>query len=206
MPESDLGDSASDDAPETFSLVQSRRTVETQDDALQEFRAAMRLKQKQRNRERDLKMKKRAETRRKPSVKVDDDVVQARMARVMQDAEEEEMDDEDRSVRCKIGRWEMLKTRGNDRSDSQDSEDVELTGGEGDSTLSNDDDSEYQDESISRSTAVNPDRHSKLPDHLFTSAFTKEARSSTKQRSSADTSVKKKPNRRRVRTKDLILG
>jgi hypothetical protein len=200
-------DSDSDDIPENFSLVQSKRTIEIRDDALRKFHVAERQRQKERNRERDRKLKERTETTRKGKLSTGVEMdVQARMARAMQDAEEE-VDE--------IGDGEEME-RNAEVTSSEGSEDE---GDEGTGMIQDENDAMLRDEdqedssgseAISRTIQTRPEQNSKhLPDHLFASAFAHQAPSSKNRQSTVVISEREGQVRRRKRqgrTKDLILG
>jgi len=181
-------DSDSDDFPENFSLVHSKRAIEILDDTLKKFHAAERQKQKQKNREKDSKLKERTEATRKRKLSADvDGDAQARMARAMRDAEGETAD------RDRLSGDEMM---GSDESESQDSDgSMELAGVRGDAMLLNDGGGGHWqgDDSDDMTTVAKPDRHlNHLPDHLFTSAFAHQAQPSPKRISPTDAPLQKK--------------
>ena len=112
-----------EDAPEAFSLAQSKRNAATQDDALKKFQAKEKHRQKERNRERDRKLKERALKTKGTKVLEEWHGVQARMERVMRDAEDDE--DED-------GSESEEDTEGNEsEASSEESEDHDMSSAAG---------------------------------------------------------------------------
>jgi hypothetical protein len=210
-----------ENAPEAFSLVQSKRNARTQDDALKRFQANEKERQKERNRERDRKLKERAEKTRKTKSMQEGDM-QARIKRAMRDANEE-MDEKEE------GEEEELEDDG-DEEGSENEEDVE--GSQSDMSSEEDEDMESAEDeeqshdgdssdesqygindshSISQSSLAKPKQNPQhLPDHLFISAFAAQTYpSSSKQKSPPSVSQKTnniKKRSHRVQAKDLIIG
>ena len=176
-----------EDAPESLSLQDSKRTIRRQAANLLKFEASEKEKQRARNRQRDKRLKEQAEI---PKKRRKD--AQARMERAMLDAAEEGREGEGSSEH------EDQEDVDKDSSDggSQD-EDIEE---DEDEQMGSDDPSDQEDD-----TKRNPDY---LPDHLFVSAFSKPtATSKTISQSSAQAKLPRKASKRRLRSaKDIVVG
>ena len=208
-----------ENAPEAFSLVQSKRNARTQDDALKRFQANAKEQQKERNRQRDRKLKERAEKTRKTK-SLQEGYVQAGIKRAMRDVnedmdEEEEGEEEPEDDGDEEGSENKEGVEGS-QSDMSSEEDEDMESAE-DGEQSHDDSSdESQDgiddsHSISQSSLAKPKQNPQhLPDHLFISAFAAQTHpSSSKQKSPPSASQKTntiKKRSHRVQAKDLIIG
>jgi hypothetical protein len=175
-----------EDAPESFSLQDSKRTVRRQAANLLQFEASEKEKQRARNRQRDKRLKEQAEIpkrRRKDA--------QARMERAMLDAAKEEREGE--------GSSEHEAQDVDEDSSDGGSQDEDIEGGE-DERMRSDDDSDREDDT-KRKTDY-------LPDHLFVSAFSKPtATSRTISQSSTQAKLPRKGSKRRLRSaKDVVVG
>ena len=175
-----------EDAPESLSLQDSKRTVRRRAANLLQFEASENEKKRARNRQRDKRLKEQAEIpkrRRKDA--------QARMERAMLDAAKEEREGE--------GSSEHEDTDVDEDSSDGSSQDEDIEGDE-DEQMGSDDGSDQEDD-----TKRNPDY---LPDHLFVSAFSKPtATSKTILQSSTQAKLPRKASKRRLRSaKDVVVG
>lgn len=199
-----------EDAPESFSLAQSKRTIKQQDQHLRSFEAAEKEKKKEKNRERDRKLKERSAVTKKASsreTKVDQDHemnVETRMERAMRDARDEMNELEDGSDLEGLGMGSDDEDEEGDESDEDEDEEME--------SAEEDDSEEGDSEENQAPPTVSKPNPNHIPDHLFASAFTSQA-SSLKNRlgpqiSESDSAPQK--SRKRTRSsrtpKDLIVG
>ena len=179
--------SSEEDAPESHTLVESKRTIQRQNDALATFRAAEKSKMRARNRERDRKLKERAQKAKGKGKEVGGvagEGMEGAVGGVAMGGDE--------------GSDEDLEGSGDDEEGSgEDEEDEDEVGSE-----------EDEEEELSASkTKPNPNH---LPDHLFASAFASNAShlSATKRKPEDDHRVSGSARKRRKnRTRgDLIVG
>lgn len=205
--------SEDEDAPEAFSLAQSKQYAETQDDALKKFQAKEKQRQKDRNRERDRKLKERAEKTKNTKKLEERDDVQARMERSMQNAEEE-MDDEGEVQHGSDGEDDIEGSENDMSTEESEYEGMELSADKEDHAIQSDHESEGESDGggfVTKQLQANPRRNPQhLPDHLFASAFTPKTHPSTSKTQSLASTSRRIDNVRRqkhkVRGKDLIVG
>jgi len=174
-------DSDSDEAPEAFTLSQTKGVAKKRNAALRELEAAEKQKQKTKNRERDRKLKEQASQsvkRRKVDVEEEenddesggelDSGVEARMLRAMQQADEEESD-----VDVESG-GENDEEDEDEEEEEEEESDLDVEGGSENEKDSNDDEEEdaEMEEAFDEVMDDVPSKANRLPDHLFTSTFT----------------------------------
>jgi hypothetical protein len=200
-------------APETLSLVQSKRNAKTLDNTLNDFKAAEKEKRKERNRTRDRKLKERAaQTRHSESVAEEGDDAHARMERAMRDAEQEK-EDEDEDEHGSESEDDFEGSSKETNSEESNDEAMEMTEDGEDGIMGSDNDDASQDEGGTKSnqSLARPKKnHHHLPDHLFTSAFTPRAQPSLSNSqplaSVSKTNSIARKRKHRTRAKDLIVG
>ncbi|KAG5351257.1 hypothetical protein C0989_007234 [Termitomyces sp. Mn162] len=196
----DSASSSEDDAPETVSLAQSKRSIKQGDDALQRAHAAEKIKKKLRNKEKDQRLKAQAEnSKRKWEKRNDSDAnLLARMERAMQEATEEMDGDGDLGEDGHDGDedGEEFKGLADDSGQGSDNLDADL-----------EDDDEAMDSDEETTPTTNPNH---LPDHLFTSVFAStNTKAASKRKTKEDPATRSKP-RKRARSdaapKDVLIG
>jgi hypothetical protein len=185
---------ADEDAPESCSLFKSKRSSQHRDHVLTEFHAKEKAKKKERNRQRDKKWKERSGK----VLDVEDEVVRA-----MRAVREEMYEDDDSGRDSELDERSDIGSSGKDENEGSDSGHSEDFG-----SIEDEDMELPSDGDDHRDQPDPPTMANRLPDHLFTSAFT--ARSSpsnalpkVKTVSSART---RKRNVRTRTSKDMVLG
>lgn len=213
MPPHITSSSDDEDAPEAFSLAQSKRNVKTQDDLLKQFQARERERQKERNRKKDRQLKERASKRKDTTRSAEvEDGMQARMERAMRNAEEEATDEDE-------GGSESESFEGSEGETSSEGSGSNMEGyeDEEDSVMHSDDDESHAHLDVTsesganaKTSQANTKRNPQhLPDHLFTSAFTPQTQPSLLKRESLSSPPRKNSARKRTHrthAKDLIVG
>ena len=179
--------SSDDDAPESHTLVESKRTIQRQNDALATFRAAEKSKMRARNRERDRKLKERAQKAKGKGKEVGG-VAGEGMEGAVRGVEMGGDEGSDEDLEGSVG----------DEEGSGDEEDEDEVGSEEDE----------EEELPTLKTKPNPNH---LPDHLFASAFASNASqlSGTKRKPEDDHRVSGSARKRRKNNRtrgDLIVG
>lgn len=193
------------DSPEVFSLLQSKKTAESQNDSLKKARAAEKKSRKEKNRARDQKLKERAETtKKKPRSTSDEDAIDARMEKAMRDADEE-TDEE------MVSDGHTREISDEDGSESSSASEIDEEEQESDEMASEDSEESEAGSDINRISFKSSNERlgqNYLPEHLFTSAFTPERLpASTSKSTSSATKTRKPVNKNGNKTpKDLILG
>jgi hypothetical protein len=194
---------SSDDesAPETISLVQSKKEIKKLDAELKNAKVAVNQSKRRQNRQVDMKLKERAVINRSGRGKKGDEL-EDRMQRAMQEAEDE-MDDEDENR--SEGEAGLENT---DDDEEDDAEDV--------SSIEDEQGSEEGEEGEAEISLPKPLKKKSfnanhLPDELFTAAFASKA--STSKRKATDVEKEDNPQRqtrkkrKRSQTqKDMIIG
>jgi hypothetical protein len=195
----DSASSGEEDAPESFSLVQSKRSVQEHDSHLKKIQTAAKQKKKEENRERDKKLNEQSKNGKGKGkgkeVTEDEGDAVARMERAMREAEEElDSDAQDEEVQGSV--------LGEGEDSSEDEENID---GE-DREMDEDEDEDEDMESSNDGDILTTDH--KLPDHLFSfAANTKPSPSSTsKHLPPARKAQKQRSNGRKRTAKDLIIG
>jgi hypothetical protein len=186
------------DAPESFSLVQSKRAIRGQDNIRQKVRAAENQKKKDANRERDRKLKERSAIRKGKSVAGLDDDAEARMERAMQEAQEE-MDESGNDDGVSD---EEFTGFGMDKDESASASDEEESGGDDDGNMP-----AWDGTSSPADRSVSADM--KLPDHLFTSVAAAKSLPIPKSQSRTaadDSSHRKKRIKTQQTANDIVIG
>ena len=211
------GDDSDSDAPETFTLTQSKKHSQQHNAAIQRVHAAQNEKKRLQNQQRDRRLKEQAENvkkKRRAEEMVEEVELQARMERAMQEAVDEE-EDEDQSTDDD----EEFMGIGGDSS-GVDEDDV---GDDMDEEEERDDDYEAfsEDESMETSPCVTPPstrprRNPKhLPDHLFTAAFSQAEKAKsypkvTSKRNATDDGRSSRSTQKRAwsnaKPKDILIG
>jgi len=197
---SDSESSDDEGAPETISLVQSKKDIQKLDAQLKKAEMAERQSKRRQNRELDRKLKERADMNRDGKKKAGE--LEARMQRAMQEAQEE-MDEE----------GESGSGGGDSDSDSENSDQVD----EDVSSLDDDQGSIHSEEAEEEEAEILPQKSKKktynpdhLPDELFTAAFASQASASKRKapEDEEDKPVKQTPKKqKRSHTqKDLMVG
>ncbi|KAJ6619288.1 hypothetical protein B0H10DRAFT_2026811 [Mycena sp. CBHHK59/15] len=175
-PSSPVSESESDtDAPESVPLTQAKKAAQSRDAVRQQFAAGEKEKRKQRNRERDRELKVRAGARVRGGKDVDVDV----------DSAESRMERAMREAQEESG-------------DSDEDADIDMSDGDDD-----DGDEDYGDDGSGEEDVV-PTNPNHLPDHLFASAFSSAAASSTSKLKAVP--PKKRKHTRTPKAKDLVVG
>jgi hypothetical protein len=187
--------SVDDDAPESFSLDQSKRSVREHDDRLKKYQHAAKQKKKNENRERDQRLKERAANgkRKRKEAAGDDGDVGARMERAMREAEREVDEEEDEE------RWQGFGM--NDDEDGSE-EEQPMDGSQSEDVG---EDMDKSEESEDEGSSLRSDQ-AKLPDHLFTSALNSNSSRFSSSKPSPNDLKPPKKKRRKQTTKDLIIG
>lgn len=177
------------EAPESFSLAQSRQHSKKQEDLLRQIQAAEKEKKRTRNREQDRRLKEQAENRKKKRrAGASNADVEERMEIAMQEVEAEMSNGMDDSSEEFTGI--NIGSNTESEKESGDEDDLEKS----------------SDEEPWTASKTNPNH---LPDYLFTSAFSSHAGKplATQQ---AKKNEQRRPTRKRVRStpqpKDLLIG
>ena len=183
--------SDSDDAPETFTLAESKKSAKVRSGEIEKVHAAINRKSKLKNQKRDRVLKDLAKRRNEiENDKGDEDgrvgALEERMERAMKDAQDEEnvvVDSEEE--------------RDNFSDDEIEGElvDVEVE----------DEDMEFGTDEEEEDLDRKPTKH--LPDHLFEAAFA--SQNAQLEESMTKCSSKPKPSRkkkRKTQSKDIVLG
>ena len=184
-----------EDAPESFSLQDSKRTIKRQAANLLHFEASEREKKRARNRERDKRLKEQAKI---PKRRLKD--AEARMDQAMRDAEEyEHGEGEEHSSAAS----ENERMKGQSDSSDGDAEAESIREDQGEHVYSDQTDSEREDEKTR-----NPDH---LPDHLFVSAFSKptttdKSISKSSKQIHQTTDPRRRSKKHSRSAKDIIVG
>lgn len=197
---SPTGDSSSEsdsDSPESFSLVESKKSAKRKNEEIQKAHAAIKRQSKLKNQERDRVLKEQAKRRKERENPEGEDVAvdspEARMARAMQEAQEEENEFEDSARSGSSG----LAVGGADEDEDMES---------GESSVDGMDD---EDDEV---LVKKPPKH--LPDHLFEVAFASqnaqlaESSNSTIEtpNKSKQATLASKKKKRTSQSKDIIVG
>jgi hypothetical protein len=193
----DSTSSDEEDAPESFSLVQSKRTIQEQDGRMNKIQTAAKQKKKEENRERDKKLKERANGKGKgKEVTEDKGDAGARMERAMREAEEEMDADDNDEADSEV--QDLGLGEEDEESSSEDEEPVDI----GDREMDEDENAESCDDEDILAT------DHKLPDHLFSSIATSKSfpSPSLKRLSVAPKPQKSRSKGRKRTAKDLIIG
>ncbi|KAF9457371.1 hypothetical protein BDZ94DRAFT_1273391 [Collybia nuda] len=207
-----------DDAPESYSLTQSRQHIKTRDDELKKIQTAERDKKRARNRERDRRLKEQAENskRKRNEAQNGDSELIARMERAMQEAQMEMDDDDEEEGEDDDGEHGDDEKDESDDEDEDADEDEEDEGDDGEEFKGIRESSDDEDEDMGSSDAESSQSMGKpkahpdhLPDHLFSSAFNSQtSKSASKRKAKED--VHNIRSRKRARStatpKDVIIG
>lgn len=177
------------DAPESFSLAESKKSAKRKNEEIQKAHTAIKRQGKLKNQERDRTLKEQAKRRKERVNKEREDVIvdtpEARMERAMKEAREE----------------------GSEGGDSEGGEQDNFSG-----VGVEDEDMESGDDENEEVLAKKPSNH--LPDHLFEVAFTShntqqaEASNSPIQtsRKPKEAALAPKKKKRKAQSKDMIIG
>ncbi|ESK88069.1 hypothetical protein Moror_10768 [Moniliophthora roreri MCA 2997] len=188
----ELSSGDEDDAPEIFTLSQSKKDIKKHDDAIRELETAEREKKRAKNRERDRKLKEQAansQKRRRKDEEEDEEVnsAEARMLRAMQQAKDEEDEDseeemgmdsgggEDESEEDEIEEDEEMNDVGDEEDSEEDDEDDEaqdeqMADADDDDDDESSDGSEFGGIELDEPSLTSTTRAKHLPDHIFTLA------------------------------------
>ncbi|KAM6494872.1 hypothetical protein JOM56_009495 [Amanita muscaria] len=210
------------DAPETFTLAESKKSAKRKNDDVEKAHAAQRKKSKLKNQERDKLLKEQAE-KRKEKVKGGEEPlsVEARMERAMREAEEEASDEEEGGNKRRVDVKAEVKEQSEEWKGLPDAEsDSEMEEDDENSSLASDSDEEMGEEGSSLGEDFNDDGlddpdslHSlktsadRLPDHVFEAAFASHQKAHQAGLKTTETGKPKtKEKKRKNKSKDIIIG
>lgn len=194
-----------EEAPESFSLAQSKRDVQQHVDTLKQFQANEKEKKRVRNRERDRRLKERAESNKRRRREVSDGL-EARMKKAMEEEAEVDVNEGDDHRQGEDGEesQDNIIANAGDKQGSGESDVGEDSGSEHDG--------EETDEELHPNNPPTMPNPNHLPDHLFTAAFTAHAAKSNTSlaKRKADEENPKHRSKKRTRhnntPKDVVVG
>ncbi|TFK38829.1 hypothetical protein BDQ12DRAFT_651239 [Crucibulum laeve] len=205
----DSDSSDEEGAPEAVSLAQSKQRVQQHNDQLQKVQLAQKEKKKQTNRERDRKLKERAE---KTRGKKKDDKLESRMARAMQEGQEEMDNSEDDAVLEGFAAFGSEAGSGDSMDEDSEGDSEDGFYNEDEEMGSDDDDDDDFDDEEENGELPKPKSKSNpnhLPDELFTAAFSSKPIDALSKPTGAK-NVQQSTSKRRKRTnttpKDVLVG
>ncbi|KAI3603777.1 hypothetical protein WG66_006669 [Moniliophthora roreri] len=176
----ELSSSDEDDAPEIFTLSQSKKDIKKHDDAIRELETAEREKKRAKNRERDRKLKEQAansQKRRRKDEEEDEEVnsAEARMLRAMEQAKDEEDEDSEEEMGMDSRGGEDESEEDEIEEDEEDSEEDDEDDEAQDEQMADADDessdgSEFGGIELDEPPLTSTTKAKHLPDHIFTLA------------------------------------
>jgi hypothetical protein len=200
--------SDSDDAPEAFTLAESKKSAKRKSEEIEKAHAAINRQSKLKNQERDRVLKEQAKRRKEKGNAEGDgrgrvDALEARMERAMKEAQGEESVVADSEEEHHDGFLDdgIEGELASDMDPDVQAEDEDMEFGE--------DGSDEEDEDEEEDPETKSTKH--LPDHLFEAAFASQHAQleETSKSTTKSSSLKPKPpkkKKRKTQSKDIVLG